>query len=41
MRQFFLLILLGLFLAAPLAPDAWSDDISANTMVTMEITGMT
>jgi hypothetical protein len=41
MRHFFLLILLVLFLVAPLAPDAWSDDISASTMVTMDITGMT
>jgi hypothetical protein len=41
MRRLFLLILLVLFVAAPLAPDAWADDVSANTMVTMEITGMT
>ena len=41
MRRFFLLFLLVLFLATPLAPDAWSDDISANTIVTMEISGMT
>ena len=41
MRHFFLLILLVLFLAAPLAPDVRSDDISTGTMVTMEITGMT
>ena len=41
MRRLFLLILLVVFLAAPLAPDAWADDVSVNTMVTMEITGMT
>ncbi len=41
MRHPFLLILLVLFMAVWLVPDSRSGDISASTMVTMEITGMT
>ena len=41
MRHPFLLFLLVLSLAILLVPDLQADDISASTMVTMEISGMT
>ncbi len=41
MKHSFLLVLLMLFMATWLVPDSRSGDISAITMVTMEISGMT